>query len=242
MKPQETPIHIVANKEDIASNVIVTGDPLRAKYIAETFLQDYKLVNTVRNAFGYTGLYNGKKVSVMAIGMGIPSAGIYIFELLYYYNVQRIIRVGTCGAVQPYINLKDIILSDLIYSDSEFAYVYNGYTDKTVKPSTKLNDLIIKTALELKQKLTVGTTITTSVFGPYADIAKVYEKVPKELNILGEEMEGFAICHLANAFGREAAMLVSVTDSQFTKEFISVDDRRLAVDSVIKLALESIVK
>lgn len=242
MKPQATPIHIVANKEDIAPRVIVTGDPLRAKYIAETFLKDYRLVNTVRNALGYTGTYNGELVSVMAIGMGIPSAGIYIFELLYYYNVQRIIRVGTCGAVQPFVNLRDTILSDLIYSDCEFAYVYNGYSEKTVKPSAKLNEIIENTALALNHKLIKGTTITTSVFGPYADLTKVYEKVPKELNILGEEMEGFAICHLANAFGREAAMLVSVTDSQFTKEFISVDDRRLAVDAVIKLALESIVK
>ena len=242
MKPQATPIHINAPIGKVADKVILSGDPLRAKYIAEKFLENAEQVTDVRNMLGYTGTYKGQRISAMASGMGIPSAGIYVFELLHFYNVQKIIRVGTCGAVSPKLKLFDIVLATSIYSETDFAYAYNGYTDKFVRPSDHLNHLILETAKDSNLELPAGTIISTPVFGPYSNPEKVYEKVPKDLEILIEEMEGFAVCHLANDFKREAAVLASVVDSPFTKEFISVGDRQTSLNKMIQLALDSIVK
>ncbi len=242
MKPQSIPVHINAVQGKIAPNVIFTGDPLRAKYIAESFLSSYELVTDVRNMLGYTGLYNNELVTIMSSGMGIPSAGIYTFELLYYYHVKKIIRVGSCGATSNQLNLGDIVLADSVYSETDFAYAYNGFTEKLIKTSKSLNREIMRNAQEQNQEIKEGVIITTPVFGPYADPAKVYEKVPKNLDILAEEMEGFAICHLANEFNCEATVLVSVVDSPFTKEFISVEDRKISLNKMIKIALDSIVK
>ena len=128
MKPQQEPIHIVCkNKEDIADIVIMPGDPLRAKYIAENFLENATLITSVRNMLGYTGTYKGKRVTVMGHGMGMPSAGIYAFELFYYFNVQKIIRIGTAGVVSQEVKIPEIVLADQVYSESNFAYQFNGY-------------------------------------------------------------------------------------------------------------------
>ena len=136
--------HIEAKKEDIASIVIMPGDPLRAKYIAENYLTDYMLVNDVRNMLAYTGYYKGKRVTVMASGMGNPSMGIYSYELFKFYDVDTIIRVGSCGAYTKNLNLYDLILVEESYSDSNYAFVQNGFKDKIITSSSELNEVIIQ--------------------------------------------------------------------------------------------------
>ena len=143
----EEPIHIKTDKkEDIAELVIMPGDPLRAKYIAENFLENARLVTSVRNMFGFTGTYKGVKVTVMGSGMGMPSMGIYSFELFHFYNVKRIIRIGTCGVVSPDVKIGELILADKAYSESTYAYAFNEYTKNIVEGSERLNKIIKETS------------------------------------------------------------------------------------------------
>lgn len=242
MKPQKKPIHIDAKKKDIAPLVLLPGDPLRAKYIADNFLSNVKLVNTVRNMNAYTGTYKGKKISVVPSGMGVASAGIYVFELLYYFGVKKIIRIGTCGAVSKDLKLLDVVLADQIYSETDYDTQFLNEDLLLVKSSDKLNSTIKKTADDLNIPITIGTTNTTSVFGPYGDSKDIYKRVPKDVNIIAEEMEGFAVCLTAKEFNADAAVLLSVTDSPYIDEVVSNEDRQTALNDMIKLALESIIK
>lgn len=243
----EEPIHIkVDNKEDIASLVLMPGDPLRAKYIAENFLDDAKLVTSVRNMLGYTGTYNGIKVTVMGSGMGMPSMSIYAFELIHFFGVKKIIRIGTCGAVSPKAGVGEILLSDKVYSESNFAYTYNDYKDNVVIANKELNDTIIATSKELgmQDKLHVGMLTTMDVYGPYIDYDRVLERIPSEYKdkILGEEMEAFALVHIANTMGRKATAMATVADSKFSNVVMSIEDRQKSLDDMITLALEAIIK
>lgn len=241
----DEPIHIkVENKNDIADIVLMPGDPLRAKYIAEEFLEDSKLVTSVRNMLGYTGYYKGKKVTVMGSGMGMPSMSIYAFELIYYFNVKRIIRIGTCGAVSPKALVGEILLSDKVYSESNFAYTYNDYKEHIVIASKRLNEIIKDTAKELgmMDKIHEGMLTTMDVFGPYIDYDRVLNRIPKEYEILGEEMEAFALIHIANTMNIEATAMATVSDSKYSDIVLSIEDRQRSLNDMIKLALESIIK
>ena len=241
----EEPIHIkVENKSDIAQIVLMPGDPLRAKYIAEEFLEDAKLVTSVRNMLGYTGLYKGKRVTIMGSGMGMPSMSIYAFELIHYFNVKKIIRIGTCGAVSPKALVGEVLLSDRVYSESNFAYTYNDYQEHVVKASKSLNEIIKSTAEELNMsdKLHEGMLTTMDVFGPYIDYDRVLNRIPKEYEILGEEMEAFALIHIANSMNIEATAMATVSDSKYSDKVLSIEDRQKSLNDMIKLALESIIK
>ena len=178
----------------------------------------------------------------MGSGMGMPSVGIYSFELFHFFNVRKIIRIGTCGVVSPDVKIGELILADKAYSESTFAYAFDGYTKNVVESSTKLNKIIENTAKELNYKLNVGTIMTTDVFGPYVDIDKILERVPSYINLLGEEMEGFGLLHTANYFKREAAVIVTAVDSKFSDEVVSIEDREKSLDNMINLALNSIIK
>ena len=241
----ENPIHIeVENKEDIASIVLMPGDPLRAKYIAQNFLEDAKCVTSVRNMLGFTGTYKGIKVTVMGSGMGMPSMGIYAFELFHFFNVAKIIRIGTCGAVSPTANINDMILSESVYSESNFAYTYNNYDKHVVTASAKLNESVMEAAeeLNLQVKLHKGMLTTMDVFGPYIDYDRVLARIPKEYNVLGEEMEAFGLIHIANSLGKEATAIATVVDSKFSDVVLSIEDRQTSLNNMIKLALEAIIK
>ena len=239
----ENPIHIkVENNTDIAKLVLMPGDPLRAKYIAENFLEDAKMVTSVRNMFGFTGTYKGKKVTVMGSGMGMPSMGIYSFELFHFFDVDKIIRIGTCGVVSPEVKVPEIILADLIYSESNYAYAFDGYTKNTVEANKKLNREIRLTAKELGTKIHEGAMLTTDVFGPYVDVDKILDRVPSYINLLGEEMEGFALLHTANYFGKQAAVMATAVDSKYSETVLSIEDREKSLNDMITLALESIIK
>lgn len=239
----EDPIHIkVENKNDIAKLVLMPGDPLRAKYIAENFLENAKMVTSVRNMFGFTGTYKGNKVTVMGSGMGMPSMGIYSFELFHFFDVDKIIRIGTCGVVSPEVKVPEIILADLIYSESNYAYAFDGYTKNTVEANKKLNKEIRLTAKELGTKLHEGAMLTTDVFGPYVDVDKILDRVPSYINLLGEEMEGFALLHTANYFGKQAAVMATAVDSKYSETVLSIEDREKSLNDMITLALESVIK
>ena len=239
----ENPIHIkVENKSDISNLVIMPGDPLRAKYIAENFLDNAKEVTCVRNMLGFTGTYKGKKITVMGSGMGMPSIGIYSFELFHFFDVDKIIRIGTAGAVSKEAKLKDVILAKDAYSESNFAYSFNGYEKNVVNGCKNLNSVISRTAKEIGLKIQEGTILTCDVFGPYIDIDAILNRVPKHIELLIEEMEGFGLLHVANHFHKEAAVIATVVDSKYSDVVLTIEDRQLKLNDMITLALESIIK
>ena len=241
----ENPIHIeVENKSDIAKLVLMPGDPLRAKNIAENFLENAKCVSSVRNMLGFTGTYKGVPITVMGSGMGMPSMGIYSFELFHFFDVQKIIRIGTCGAVSSKANINDMLLSESVYSESNFAYTYNNYRERVVVADKNLNDNVVKAAdeLGLSNNLHKGMLTTMDVFGPYIDFERVLSRIPKEYEVLGEEMEAFGLIHVANSMGRCATAIATVVDSKYSNVVLSIEERQTSLNNMIKLALEAIIK
>lgn len=234
--------HIACTKEDIAPIVVMPGDPLRAKYIAENFLSEAKLVSDTRNMFVYTGYYKGVRVTVMGSGMGMPSMSIYAFELFYFFGVEKIIRVGTCGGLIEELNVPDIIVADSAYNEGNFAYSYNGDPTHLVYPSKELNATIKEIAKENNLHIYEGTIMSTEQFGFYSDNEHVLARVPKNLRIIAEEMEAFALFHIANSFDKQSACILTVVDSKFNKQFMSQEDREKSLNESITLALESIIK
>ena len=228
--------HNEAKKEDIAKTVIMPGDPLRAKFIAETYLKDYKLVNSVRNILAYTGYYNGKKVSIMASGMGMPSIGIYSYELYKFYDVENIIRVGSCGAYTDKLNLYDLILVTESYSDSSYALVQNGFKENVITSSEELNNQIIKTASENNINLNVGRIYSSDVFYGERDILDLYNNK----KCLGVEMESFALFHNAKILNKKSTCLLTVSDNLITKEETTSLERQNSFTKMIELALNSL--
>ena len=237
------PIHIsVENNDDIANIVLMPGDPLRAKYIAEYFLSDAKLVTSVRNMLGYTGYYKGKRVTVMGSGMGMPSMGIYAMELFHFFNVEKIIRIGTCGAVSPKAEINDMILSSSVYSESNFAWTFNNYPEHVVIANEELNNNVKETARELGYNIHYGMLTTMEVFGPYIDAERVLNRIPDKYEILGEEMEAFALIHIANSMQKKATTIATVVDSKFSDRVLSIEERQTSLNNMITLALEAIIK
>lgn len=234
--------HNEAKKEDIAKTVIMPGDPLRAKYIAENYLDDYKLVNKVRNMFAYTGYYKGKRITVMASGMGIPSMGIYAYELYKIYDVDKIIRIGSCGAYLKEEKLFDIVLSDRVYSESNFAYTLNNDKCNIVNADSELNEMIAKTANMKGIKLFRGDTVCVECFDPYmTDLNKFLDRIPEDVKPISAEMEAFALFYTAKMLGKKAACLMSVVDSKFITDVASTLDRETGLKNMIELALDSII-
>lgn len=237
------PIHIkVESNSDIAPLVIMPGDPLRAKYIAEKYLTNAKLVTSVRNMYGFTGTYKGIPVTIMAHGMGMPSASIYVFELIHFFGVKRIIRIGTCGAVSPKADIGDMILTKNVYSESNFAYTYNNYVGNVVEANKKLNKIILNVAEISDQQILYGMATTMDVFGPYIDFDRVLDRIPKGYEILAEEMEAFGLIHVANTMDVEATALMTVVDSKYSKTVLSPEDRETKLNDMISLALDSVIR
>lgn len=234
--------HNEARKEDIADVVLMPGDPLRAKYIAKKYLTDYKLVNSVRGMYAYTGFYKGRRITVMAHGMGMPSIGIYAYELYKIYDVKEIIRIGSCGGYLEEEKLFDIILSTDVYSESNFALTLNNEDCHLVEADESLNDKISKVALEKGVKLFKGTTACLDCFDLYmTDINKFLERIPSNIKPISAEMEAFALFYIAKMLGKKAACLMSVVDSKFIKEVATPLEREKGLDKMIELALDSII-
>ncbi|MBQ6476880.1 MAG: purine-nucleoside phosphorylase [Bacilli bacterium] len=234
--------HIESREEDISELVLMPGDPLRAKYIAENFLDNYKLVNDTRNMYFYTGYFKGKRITVAASGMGIPSMGIYAYELINHYKVKKIIRIGTCGSFHKNIKLQDIILSTGAHTISCFPKQLTNKDADFAKSSDKLNNAIKVTANTHQIPLKIGETITSDVFDLYCDSQEEFKNMFKDIDALGVEMESFALFYLANKFNIESAALLTVVDSMYDTRSVSSEERETGLNNMIALALESIIK
>ena len=233
--------HIESELNDIAPIVLMPGDPLRAKYIAENFLDNPKLINKVRNMYGYTGTYKGKKVTVFASGMGIPSIGIYSYELYKFYNVEKIIRIGTCGTFDKDIKVLDVILSTGAYCKSHFDELLDGVDIDFIQSSNSLNRSIINAAKKNNMRLYVGKTITSDIFDPYCEDKERFKDSFPDMKFLGIEMEAFGLFYIAKKLNREASSLMTVVDSLYDKRSLTSEDREKSLDEMITLALESII-
>lgn len=229
--------HIEANVGDIAKTVIMPGDPLRAKHIAEEFLSDYKLVNTVRNIYAYTGYYKDKLVTVMASGMGMPSIGIYSYELFNFYNVEEIIRVGSAGAYTDKLNLYDVVLVDGCYSESSYAKTQNGCIDNILYSNKELNKKIEESAAMNNIPIIFSNVHSSDVF--YKENNN-FEELYKKYGCVCVEMESFALFHNANIANKKASCLLTISDSLVTKEETTSEERQNSFNNMIKIALDSI--
>ncbi len=165
----------------------------------------------------------------------------YSFELFYFYNVQKIIRIGTCGVLSPEVDIPEIILADKIFTEANFGFSYNGYKGNTVVPSMNLVNHIYEVAKEKKLNVHKGAIMTTDVFGPYVDDEAILNRVPKDIKPLGEEMEGFALVLVANSFNREAAVIATATDSPYSNKVVTADRRQTSLNVMISLALDSLI-
>ncbi|MFW6319624.1 MAG: purine-nucleoside phosphorylase, partial [Bacillota bacterium] len=228
--------HIEANKGDIAKTVLMPGDPLRAKFIAETYLDNVTQFNQVRNMFGYTGFYKGKKISVMGSGMGMPSIGIYSYELFKFFDVENIIRIGSCGAYSPDLNLYDVLLAESAWSESSYARVQSGsYTQDYTYPSKSLNEQLENNAKMLNIPITKGVIHSSDVF--YRENFDDFKTIYKEHGALAVEMESFALFHNAKVTGKNAACLLTVSDSLVTSEATTPEERQNAFTKMMEIAL-----
>ena len=233
--------HIEAKKEEIAKIVLMPGDPLRAKYIADNFLVDAKLVNQVRNIYAYTGKYKDKKITVMASGMGMPSMGIYAYELYKIYEVETIIRIGSCGGYGKNLELLDTILVDNSYTEGNFAYTFNSEKCNLVQSSQEINILIEEISKKENIKIVKGDVFCSECFDAYIPkIEELFTRIPK--NIIAAEMESFALFYLAKYLNKKAACLLTVVDILEKKEQVSREKRQNALNNMIKLSLEASIK
>ncbi len=232
-------VHINAEKGTIAKIVLMPGDPLRAKYIAENFLQDFKLVSSTRNIFFYTGTYKGKQVTVGASGMGCPSIGIYSYELYTEYEVDCIIRIGTCGGYSTELKLYDLINVDVAASESTFAKYAWGIDGETIPHQGNAYDVIKKTAADQNIALRNMNIHSSDIF--YRK-EKGTPKVAVDNNCLAVEMEAFSLFANAKHLGKNAATLLTVSDIIPTHEFISADQREKSLLPMMGLALDAAVQ
>ncbi len=230
--------HISSNIEDIAKTVLMPGDPLRAKFIAETFLKDVKLVNQVRNMLAYTGTYKGKKVTVMGSGMGMPSIGIYSYELFKFYDVENIIRIGSCGAYDKDLKLFDVLLVSQAFSESSFAKTMGISNRHVLSASKTLNNRIKRAAIKLNKPLKEGIIHSSDVF--YRLDHQAYVDIYKKHHTIAVEMESFALFANAKALNRKAACLLTVSDSLVNHEETTSEQREKAFTNMMEIALNSI--
>lgn len=235
--------HNEAKLGDIAKTVIMPGDPLRAKYIAENFLTDAKLVNQVRGMYAYTGTYQGKRLTVMASGMGMPSMGIYSYELYQFYDVENIIRIGSCGGYKPDLKLFDIVLSQKVFSEGNFALTLNNDNCHVVEASQELNSKILDTARETGISLVIGNTVCADCFDLYmTDVNEFLSRLPQDFNPISAEMEAFALFYVAKMLHKNASCLMSVVDSKYIKDIATAEERQTGLNHMIKLALQACTK
>ena len=231
--------HIEAGPNDFAKTVLLPGDPLRAKFIAENFLDDAKCVTRVRNMLGYTGTYKGQPISVMGSGMGIPSVSIYATELYKDYGVENIIRIGSCGAVRDDIKVKDIIVGMAASTDSNVNRMRMNQCDFAATANFDLLQKVANTADMLNQKIQVGNIFTADLFyTPQPEMFALMEKY----GILAVEMEAAGLYGVAAEYGKKALCVLTVSDHIKTGESMSADERETTFKEMMKLTLESVLE
>lgn len=230
--------HIESSPNDIAKIVIMPGDPKRAEYIANNYLTNSKLINKVRGMTAYTGYYQNKLVTIFPSGMGIPSIGIYAYELFNNYNVDYIIRIGTMGSYNPNLKIGDVILTEKAYSDSSFAKVQSGYTNNCLESNKELNTIIENTSKDNNIKIIKGNIFTSDVFYEKKD----YKQKVVDYEVLGVEMETFGLLQTAKISNKKATSILTVTNSfSFDDEMTSIE-REQKLNKMIELALKTSLK
>lgn len=227
--------HNAAGKGQIAKTVLMPGDPLRSKFIAEHFLKDAVLVNNVRGVQGYTGTYNGKPVTVMASGMGMPSIGIYSYELYKEYDVDNIIRVGSAGSYIPELKIFDVVLATAAYSESSYALTQSGDTENPQRASESLNEKLRASAKELGIPLYEGIIHSSDVF--YRESKDYLKDIVDVQHCCAVEMESFALFHNAKVLGKNAACLLTISDSFVSPEITTPEQREKNFTDMMKVAL-----
>lgn len=230
-------IHIEAKPGEIAESILLPGDPLRAKFIAENYLTDAKLYNNVRGMLGYTGYYKGKRVSVQGTGMGLPSISIYLHELMRDYGVQKLMRIGTCGTINPQVNLKDVVLGQASSTDNAMNLIrFDGMSFAPIA-DFELLQAAYEVAKTKNLNVKVGNVLASDTFYNDGYIQDPYQKW-RDFGVLVVEMESAALYTLAAKYGRQALTLLTVSDSLLTGEKCSAEERQLTFTQMIEIALE----
>lgn len=229
--------HLEFNKEDVSNIVLMPGDPLRAKYIADNYLTNSKEINDVRNMLGYTGYYKDKKITVIGSGMGNPSMGIYSYELYKFYDVDYIIRIGTCGAYKE-LNLLDVILVDNSCSESTYAKILDNNDLDIVNSSNYLTDIIGETAKENNINILRGNIHCSDVFYKETNNSYLIDKY----DCLGVEMETYALFSNARLLNKHASAIITVSDSINHNLNLTPEEREKSLNMMITLALNSTLK
>jgi purine-nucleoside phosphorylase len=230
--------HITAEKGQIAKTVLMPGDPLRAQFIAETYLENAVEFNRVRGMLGYTGPYKGKPVSVMGSGMGMPSIGIYSYELFTHYDVEAIVRIGSAGGYCDTLKLFDLVLVSEAYSESSFAHSQNGFAGNHIAPDDSLNNRLKESAARLGFPLVEGCIHSSDVFyhedregTPY------WQQVMREHKCIGVEMESFSLFHNAKVTGKQAACILTISDMFVGGQKATTEAREKGLTRMMEIAL-----
>ena len=227
--------HNNAKANDFAKTVLMPGDPLRAKYIAETYLENPRQVTAVRNMFGYTGTYKGKEISVMGGGMGMPSIGIYSYELFNFYGVDQIIRIGSAGALQDHIKVMDVVIGMGACTDSNYAYQYGLPGTFAPIADYELMNKAIETAKRQGTNVVVGNVLSSDVF--YNADPTVNDRW-RSMGVLAVEMEAAALYMNAAKAKKKALCMLTISDHIYTGEALSAEDRQLGFGKMMEIALE----
>ena len=227
--------HNSAKAGDFAKTVLMPGDPLRAKYIAETYLENPRQVNAVRNMIGYTGTYKGKEISVMGGGMGMPSIGIYSYELFNFYDVDQVIRIGSAGAFQDNIKLMDVVIGMGACTDSNYAYQYGLPGTFAPIADYELLNRAVETAKRQGTNVVVGNVLSSDVF--YNAMSNVND-LWRDMGVLAVEMEAAALYMNAAKAGKKALCMLTISDHLYTGESLSAEDRQLGFGKMMEIALE----
>ena len=227
--------HIAAKQGEIAPSILLPGDPLRAKYIAETYLENPRLVTAVRYMFGYTGTYKGKEISVMGGGMGMPSIGIYSYELFNFYGVDQIIRIGSAGALQDHIKVMDVVIGMGACTDSNYAYQYGLPGTFAPIADYELMNKAIETAKRQGTNVVVGNVLSSDVF--YNADPTVNDRW-RSMGVLAVEMEAAALYMNAAKAKKKALCMLTISDHIYTGEALCAEDRQLGFGKMMEIALE----
>lgn len=229
-------VHNEAKRGEIAETVLLPGDPLRAKYIADNFLEEVKCYNKVRNMYGYTGFYKGKRVSVQGTGMGVPSISIYVNELINEYGVRNLVRIGTCGTLQRDMNLREVILAMSACTDSNINKVQFNGQDYAPTANFDLLNKSYQYCEKNKINVSVGSVLTSDVF--YTDLPPAeYYKMWSDAGVLAVEMESTALYTIAAKKNVKALSILTVTDNLQTMEFLPAAERQESLNTMIEMAL-----
>lgn len=233
-------IHIQAQQGEIAETVLLPGDPLRAKYLADNYLDQAVCYNNIRGMLGYTGFYKGQRVSVQGTGMGVPSIAIYATELMDFYGCQNLIRIGTCGAIQPGLKLRDVILAITASTDSNFNRLQFRNMEFAPAANFHLLRKAWESSVELGLTTHVGSVLTTDAF--FVDDLMAEYAIWQKHGILAVEMETTALYSLAAKFGRNALSLLTVSDQLITEERCTAEERLTSFTNMMQIALTAVKK